>query len=191
MGDGMKTSDVEILMIPGYDNSEDAHWQRRWAEKLSTARVVEQPDWRFGSLKRAVDVLVEAVRAASRPIILVAHSAGVPLTLHAVGELKRLELAGKVVGAFLVSPPEEAKVVALDGMDPDIAPFPRDPLPFPSVVAGSANDPFSEQRAAQDLALDIGAAFSDAGEAGHINVASGHGPWPEGLMRFAGFLRQL
>jgi predicted alpha/beta hydrolase family esterase len=31
----------------------------------------------------------------------------------------------------------------------------------------------------------------DAGEAGHINADSGHGPWPEGTMVFAKFLSQL
>ncbi|MGD0720929.1 MAG: alpha/beta hydrolase [Roseiarcus sp.] len=27
--------------------------------------------------------------------------------------------------------------------------------------------------------------------AGHVNVACGHGPWPEGLLQLAGFLRTL
>jgi hypothetical protein len=187
----MKTSDADILLIPGYDGSDDAHWQRRWAQKLSTAQIVEQPDWRFGSLNQAVDALVAAVRGAAKPVMLVAHSAGVPLTLHAVAQLKKLDLVGKVKGAFLVSPPESAKLAALEGVDPELAVFPRDPLPFPSVVAGSVDDPFSEQAAARALARDLGAEFSDAGASGHINVASGHGPWPEGLLRFAGFLRSL
>lgn len=187
----MKTSDADILLIPGYDGSDDEHWQRRWEAKLSTARVVEQSDWRFGSLDKAVEILIEAVRAATRPVILVAHSAGVPLTLHAITRLKALDLTGKVKGAFLVSPPADDMMLALEGIDARIANAPRDPLPFPAVVAASTNDPFGEQKAAQDLALDIGAAFSDAGEAGHINVTSGHGPWPEGILRFAGFLKTL
>lgn len=187
----MKTSDADILLIPGYDGSDNEHWQRRWAAKLSTARVVEQEDWRFGSLETAIDSLVEAVRDATRPVILVAHSAGVPLTLHAIARLKALDLAGKVKGGFFVSPPDDAKLIALDRIDPKIANAPRDPLPFPAVVAASVNDPYGEQIGAQNLALDIGAAFSDAGEAGHINVASGHGPWPEGILRFAGFLKML
>ena len=29
------------------------------------------------------------------------------------------------------------------------------------------------------------------GDAGHLNTASGHGPWPEGSMRFAMFLKTL
>ncbi|MFW8585524.1 alpha/beta hydrolase [Rhizobium beringeri] len=31
----------------------------------------------------------------------------------------------------------------------------------------------------------------DAGESGHINADSGHGPWPEGTMVFAQFLGRL
>ena len=41
------------------------------------------------------------------------------------------------------------------------------------------------------MAYAWGAAIADAGSSGHINVESGHGPWPEGLMRFAGFLKAL
>ncbi len=33
--------------------------------------------------------------------------------------------------------------------------------------------------------------FADAGEAGHINAESGHGPWPEGSMTFAHFMTRL
>jgi uncharacterized protein len=31
----------------------------------------------------------------------------------------------------------------------------------------------------------------DAGFSGYINSESGHGPWPEGLMHFAAFLKML
>jgi len=41
------------------------------------------------------------------------------------------------------------------------------------------------------LARTLGAELIDAGFSGHINSESGHGPWPEGLMRFAGFLKTL
>ncbi|MFB2608362.1 alpha/beta hydrolase, partial [Rhizobium phaseoli] len=36
-----------------------------------------------------------------------------------------------------------------------------------------------------------GSFLVDAGEAGHINADSGHGPWPEGTMVFAQFLSRL
>jgi uncharacterized protein len=41
------------------------------------------------------------------------------------------------------------------------------------------------------LALAWGSLLVEAGEAGHIDHTSGHGPWPEGMMRFAGFLSKL
>ena len=30
-----------------------------------------------------------------------------------------------------------------------------------------------------------------AGNAGHINAASGHGPWPEGLLMFGELMKRL
>ena len=36
-----------------------------------------------------------------------------------------------------------------------------------------------------------GSFLVDAGESGHINADSGHGPWPEGTMVFAQFLGRL
>jgi uncharacterized protein len=41
------------------------------------------------------------------------------------------------------------------------------------------------------LARTLDAELADAGLSGHINSESGHGPWPEGLMRFATFLKPL
>jgi predicted alpha/beta hydrolase family esterase len=41
----MRTSDCDILIIPGYTNSGPDHWQSRWERQLSTARRVEQANW--------------------------------------------------------------------------------------------------------------------------------------------------
>jgi len=70
-------------------------------------------------------------------------------------------------------------------------PIPRAPLPFPSVLIASSNDPYCQHERAGEFALSWGSAFIDAGEAGHINIESGHGPWPEGLMRLGWFLKNL
>ena len=67
----------------------------------------------------------------------------------------------------------------------------RDPLPFPSLLVASRNDPYSPYEVAEDTRFAWGAKVLDAGEAGHIDAESGHGPWPEGLMSFAGFLKGL
>jgi predicted alpha/beta hydrolase family esterase len=70
-------------------------------------------------------------------------------------------------------------------------PYPRDPLPFPSLLVASRNDPFGSYEHADDIAAAWGSLLLDAGEAGHINAESGHGPWPEGTMVFAQFLGKL
>ncbi|MGG2475503.1 alpha/beta hydrolase, partial [Rhizobium sp. BR5] len=70
-------------------------------------------------------------------------------------------------------------------------PYPRDPLPFPTITIASRNDPFGTYEHADDIAAAWGSQLIDAGMSGHINAESGHGPWPEGGMVFAQFLSRL
>ena len=119
--------------------------------------------------------------------MLVAHSLGVHAVAHAAGRFK----PGKVRGGFLVAPPAEAALRTIDVIDPAFLPLPRAPLPFPSLVIASRNDLYGAYPDAEDLAYAWGAVVVDAGESGHINADSGHGPWPEGLMRFGGMLGKL
>lgn len=183
----MKTSDTDILIIPGWSGSGPDHWQSRWAAKLSTARVVEQEDWYKPSRHLWADRIVQAVRAATRPVVLVAHSAGVSAVAHAAEHMH----PGEVAGAFLVAPASERAKAAIPGMGADFIPHRRAILPFRSVLIASTDDPYCTPEEARALAEAWGAQFVDAGESGHINSESGHGPWPDGLLRFAGFLRSL
>ncbi|MGL4496750.1 MAG: RBBP9/YdeN family alpha/beta hydrolase [Beijerinckiaceae bacterium] len=184
----MRTSDCDILIIPGYGNSGPDHWQSRWQQKLSTARRLELPDWNYPDRNDAVARLVRAVVVSGeRPVVLVAHSCGCALVAHAAEELSKLNIAG----ALLVAPTSEAAIAAHDAIDPRFATVPRHALPFPALVIASQTDPYVSLAEAKAYAESWGADFSDAGDAGHITTASGHGPWPEGLMRFAGFLKNL
>jgi predicted alpha/beta hydrolase family esterase len=182
----MKVKDADILMVPGYTNSGADHWQTRWQSKLSTARRVEQAEWSKPVRKDWTSRLADAVNACERPVVLVAHSLGIPTVLHALPRFEKT-----VAGGFFVAPPD----VANPGVRPrhlmTFGPYPRDPLPFPSVTIASRNDPFCAFDVAEDAAASWGSLFIDAGEAGHINSESGHGPWPEGSMVFAKFLSGL
>jgi len=183
----MRTSDCDILMVPGRTNSGPNHWQSRWQEKLPTARRVEQVNWEHVDLQDWSKELAAAVTAATRPVVLVAHSAGVNLVAHAAPHLP----GGMVRGAFLVAPAGSRFVLEHEAYDMKLAHPPQNPLPFPATVIASHSDPYCPILEAEEWAYAWGAAFSDAGDAGHINTDSGHGPWPEGLMRFAGFLQKL
>jgi predicted alpha/beta hydrolase family esterase len=183
----MRTSDCDILIVPGYDNSGPDHWQTRWERQLSTARRVEQASWTEPKRGEWVARIVTEVGRARRPVVLVAHSLGVVAAAHAAGRLD----GSAVKGAFLVGLPDVEDPALPIPLDPAFAPIPRDPLPFPSVLVASRNDPYCAYDKAEDVAYAWGAAIVDAGESGHLNTESGHGPWPEGLMRFAGFLKRL
>ncbi|GGE40790.1 alpha/beta hydrolase [Agaricicola taiwanensis] len=183
----MRAADADILMVPGWQNSGPDHWQSRWQEKLSTARRVEQDDWEQPVLSHWADRLVSEVNTSTRPVVLVAHSLGVPTVVHAAPRFT----PGKVAGAFLVAPPAPAFLASAGSIDPAFAAMPEAPLPFTTVLTVSSNDEFCEHDEAVRLGTLWGAEIAQAGEAGHINGASGHGPWPEGILRFAGFISRL
>jgi predicted alpha/beta hydrolase family esterase len=52
--------------------------------------------------------------------------------------------------------------------------------PFPSIVVGSSNDPTVSIGRAMLFAYAWGSRFVHLRDSGHINVASGFGPWPDG-----------
>jgi uncharacterized protein len=187
----MKSSETSILVIAGHNGPGPDHWQTRLISKLSSARLVEQADWLHGSLPRAVATLADAVVAADKPVVFVAHSVGCILLAHSIVALKERDIIDKVRGAYLVVPPNEAALRSLEGIDLLFADVPRDPLPFPSLLVATSNDPHSSMEDSASLALSWGSLLVEAGEAGHIDHRSGHGPWPEGMMRFAGFLSKL
>lgn len=182
----MKVKDTDILMVPGYTNSGPEHWQTRWQERLSTARRVEQAEWSKPVREDWVANVIAAVNQAERPVVLVAHSLGVPTVVHAVPEFRK-----KVAGAFFVAPPDVSNPKIRPRHLMTFGPYPREPLPFPSITIASRNDPFCAYDVAEDVATAWGSLFIDAGEAGHINADSGYGPWPEGSMAFAQFLSRL
>lgn len=199
----MRTNDVDILIIPGWGNSGSEHWQSRWEARLKTARRVEMPDFDKPVRRQWTSAIVAAVESATRPVVLVAHSCGIAAVVHAGPQL----VGANVVGAFLVAPVDFSQIAPLEVMQAAATaandgaetlalpagfdPLPTDPLPFPSLLVASRNDEYCSFDAAGEMALGWGSELVDAGEVGHMNTASGHGPWPEGALRFGAFLRQL
>ena len=182
----MKASEADILIVPGYTNSGPDHWQSRWQSKLASARRVEQAEWSKPVREDWVARLVEEAQAATRPVVVVAHSLGVATLIHAVPEI-----GDRIAGAFLVAPPDVANPAIRPKHLMTFGPYPRDPLPFPSLMVASRDDHFGSYEHAEDIANAWGSFLVDAGNSGHINAESGHGPWPEGTMVFAQFLSRL
>jgi uncharacterized protein len=185
----MRAADVDILLVPGWTGAGPDHWMTRWQPRLKTSQRVEQDDWDVVTKAAWTARLLERVALTTRPVLLVAHSCGVPTVVHAAPQFAATR--ANVIGAMLVATASEAACADLPTMDPAFAVYPRDPLPFPSLLVASRNDFFCSYDDAGDLALAWGSELVDAGESGHLNIESGHGPWPEGVMRMASFLQRL
>jgi len=194
----MRLSDSDILIIAGQEGLCDDHWQARWLARLPTARLVKASAARPPDYDKWAGRIVAAVIEARLPAIAVAHGSGITALLHAAGQLPE----GKLAGAFLVAAEDpqcrgftgEADKPECDGADADAkaaAALPLKPLPFPSLLVASSNSPYCSLEQAKVFASAWGAKLVEAGDSGHIDDQSGHGPWPEGLMRFGAFLKTL
>jgi hypothetical protein len=117
--------------------------------------------------------------------------------VHAADQLKGTRLAG----AFLVAPPDLETRAPIEAFmlenGPGLAfpesfrPTPMARLPFLAKLIGSSTDPYCSIEQTQALGTAWGADVSIVANAGHLNTASGHGPWPEGLLTFGMFLQRL
>ncbi|MDB5527889.1 MAG: alpha/beta hydrolase [Devosia sp.] len=183
----MKISEADVLILPGLGSAGPGHWQTRWAERLPYAAIVEQADWDEPELDDWVDTIEQAIIMATRPVVLVAHSLACIAVAHTASRLADT----KVRGAFLVAPPDVELHPDVPEATWPFRPIPRDPLPFPSMLVASTNDPYCTIDRAVEFATCWGSDFHQAGEAGHINLASGHGPWPEGLLMFTRLMQRL
>ena len=186
----MRLADTDILILPGLGNSAPAHWQRRWGARFPHVQFVEQENWDRPKLGEWVARLHQDIMLATRPVVLVAHSLAIAAVVHTAQRL----VDTKVRGAFLVAPPDLEDPAVLADLPPEIRSFsnvPRDPLPFPSLVVVSSNDAFVSLERAADMAAAWGSELKQAGPQGHINIASGHGPWPEGLLMLHELMKRL
>ena len=186
----MKTKDADILLIPGYTNAGPDHWMSRWENKITSARRVVQDEWHKPVREEWVSRLLETIDGAERPVVLVAHSLGCSTSVLGAQEFTD-EQKAKVRGAFLVAPPDVENPAIRPKHLLTFGPYPRERLPFPSIVVASRNDPFCPYPSAEAMAEAWGSLLLDAGESGHIRSDSGHGPWPEGTMVFSKFLNGL
>lgn len=180
-------SRFQFLTVPGYTGSGPEHWQTLWERDDASFTRVEQRDWDHPRADEWTLAIESAVRQAMKKVVLVAHSCGVTAVAHWA---KRFSPDVAVAGAFLVAPPDSDRP-DLEPAVRDFGPPPGEPLPFPSMLVASEDDPYCAIDRAREMANAWGASFVSAGKRGHINTASGHGPWPEGRRLLNAFATQL
>ncbi len=177
-----------ILFVPGLRDHVADHWQTLLEAKLPNARSVPRMERDKLSCAAWVAALDRSLAHIEGPVILVAHSAGVMITVHWA---RRHERAIK--GALLATPPDfesplpegypTQEVLRQNGW----LPTPRAKLPFPSIVAASTNDPLGALDRVEALAGAWGSRLVNVGAVGHLNPAAGYGEWG----RAEDFIREL
>ncbi len=173
-----------FIVLPGIYDSGPSHWQTAWEQDPAFVRF-QPADWDVPTRSDWVAALEAAVVAAPEPPVLVAHSLSCLLV-----PMWAAESSSPVAGAFLVAPVDPA-AAAFPEAAAEFASFPRELLPFPSLVVGSLDDPYADVEYARTFAADLGAQFVVAGALGHINADSDLGDWRQGRDLLAGFVAGL
>lgn len=169
----MKPSNV--LILPGWQGSGPGHWQSLWQARHGYQRV-EQHDWERPLRGDWTGRLEDVLLARDEPAVLVAHSLGCILVAAWASHSRQLQ---RVKAALLVAPVDVERP-EMQGLLSSWLPVPRQPLPFPSVLVASRDDPYCRFERAEAMARNWGSQFIDHGKAGHINADSHLGSWPEG-----------
>jgi predicted alpha/beta hydrolase family esterase len=176
-------AETSVLVVPGWNGSGVGHWQTMWEQKYPRFRRVEQHNWTRPSRADWIAQINADLDRVASPTFLVAHSLGCLAVAHWAASAGNK--TDQVDGAFLVAPPWLTESDQCPAQLADFLPMPLQRLPFPSLFVASEDDPYLPIEIAGRLASAWGSQFVDIGRQGHINVASGHGPWPvgEGLLR--------
>ncbi|MDP9975336.1 putative alpha/beta hydrolase family esterase [Variovorax paradoxus] len=174
------TTPATILIVPGLREHVADHWQTLLAARLPRVRTVPPLEHDKLSCMARVDAIAQALQDIDGPVVLVAHSAGAIMVVH----WAQSHRADRIRGALLATPadletPLPAGYPTLDALnDNGWLPIPRAPLPFPSIVAASSNDPLAQLERARGLAQSWGSRLVELGAVGHLNPQAGFGDWP-------------
>ncbi len=168
-----------VLILPGLGNSGPEHWQSHWERQDPLCLRVNQDEWDKPHCADWVARLDEAISTRKAPVVLAGHSSACALVAHWSRRASNATLS-RVRGALLVAPSDPDNPNFPEG-PVGFGPVPMQPLPFAGIVVASTNDPYVSAPRAEAYARAWQSRFVLLPDAGHINVASGFGPWPEGF----------
>ena len=170
-----------LVIVPGLHGSGAEHWQSWLQGQIDGAVRVVQDEWSVPDLERWSERVAATVAGLGRgPHVIVAHSFGCLASVRAA--LRHPEL--HIAQLLLVAPAEPSRF--------DVAQrLPQTPLATSSCVVASDDDPWMSATQAHAWALRWGSHWINLGNAGHINVDSGYGPFPLAREWAAGALNRI
>jgi len=177
---------LNTVFVAGYGNSIDGHWQELWHKNRENSYWVEQKQWDSPECSEWVEALDTLLQSLEGPILLVTHSLGGSTLV----EWCKKHSLKNIVGAFIVAPPDvhsDYFPAAISGYQ-DLA---LSPLPFPSTLIASTDDPYASFERAGYFAQHWGSSLTNVGALGHINVASNLAEWPAGRKLLDDFIESV
>jgi len=167
---------TNYFTIPGLGNSEPEHWQSYFEQSGNNIKRINQQEWEAPHCDDWIETIDKALTGYDlSTVVLIGHSLGCSTIAHWAKKFKR-----RIKGALLVAPSDlEAPQYTFPTVG--FAPIPLDKIPFKTAVIASTNDKWVSFDRAKYFADHWGSEFISIGNAGHINVDSGHTNWKEGL----------
>lgn len=167
---------TNYLIVPGLGNSGPEHWQTYFESTGDNFQRINQVEWDAPICDEWVETIDRKVASFDLDtVVLIGHSLGCSTIAHWAKKYQR-----QIKGALLVAPSDlEAPQYTFPAVG--FAPIPLNKINFKTIVVASANDIWVSLERAKFFADNWGSEFINIGDAGHINVASGHTSWNEGL----------
>ena len=164
-----------ILIVPGLGNSGPQHWQSLWEREHGFIRI-GQKEWDTPVCSDWIETINKTIKSYDPlTVIIVGHSLACSTIAFWAGKFNV-----KIKGALLVGPSDtEAETYPAGTVG--FKPIPLMKLPFRSIVVASTNDFYVSIDRAALFAKCWGSELINIGNAGHINVNSGHGKWDQGI----------
>ncbi|MCU4325448.1 RBBP9/YdeN family alpha/beta hydrolase [Acinetobacter johnsonii] len=172
---------IHTVIVPGVGGSEHDHWQSWLQRQLKSCSRVQQQDWNKPVLHEWIEQFFKTVQSIQEPIQIVAHSFGCLTTVAALAQ--HPELNQNIKNLVLVAPANPARFgdagFARESQNDYQQYFHQLKLQVPTQMIISENDPWLNFQDALQLAKAWKIRPKNLGQVGHINVASGFGPFPE------------
>jgi len=167
---------TNYLIVPGLGNSGPEHWQTYFETTGNNFKRIIQQEWDAPVCKDWVTTIANVIADYDpATVILIGHSLGCTTIAHWATQYKK-----KIKGALLVAPSDvEAQQYSFPAKG--FAPIPKEKIDFKTIVVASEDDQWVSLERAKFFANNWGSEFINIGKAGHINAASGHREWKEGL----------
>ena len=162
------------LILAGIGNSGAEHWQTLWQAEDPRFDKLEHSEWDAPDRVVWEAELEAKVAELGENVVLVAHSLACLLVAYWAASTRQ-----RVAGALLVSVPDPAGP-SFPSSAVNFGGVPLTPLPFPSIVVVSTNDPYASAEFMKACAEAWGSDCRRVGALGHINAGSNVGNWPQG-----------